>query len=261
MAMRKALKRMFAQTYKSIRSLHRNTFRLADIIIWPMLYLFPLTFFVTYLGTDRSFLDLIIIGMMGWRVVYFVNQEMLSSFIEEFWSKSLPNLLISPVSRLEFAAGAAVTGLAKAIFVVLIYLLLTGALYGFHIADWGTFLLGLSFLAVVSLSLGFFILGFAYYIKVKGDAFNISFIIPDALVLLSGVYFSVESVYPDFILPLIRLLPSTHAFDLLKSVVGFGEADVGMLIITSAAWLIISYAFNSFMYEKARQAGKLAGFG
>jgi ABC-2 type transport system permease protein len=256
-----SLTRIYSQVYKSLISLHRNSFRLADIFVWPLLYLFPLTFFVTYLGTEKAFLDLIIVGMMGWRMVYFINQEMLSSFMEEFWSKSLPNLLISPITRVEFAVGAAITGLIKASFVVILYLLLTSVLYGFWITDWATFILGMAFLAIVSLSLGFVILGFAYYIKMKGDAFNISFIIPDALVLLSGVYFSIESVYPDFMLPLIRMLPTTHAFDVLKSVVGCAKADMGMLLITPAAWLVIAYMFNSFMFEKSRRAGKLANFG
>jgi ABC-type multidrug transport system permease subunit len=255
------LERIYSQIYKSRVSIKRNSFRLADLTIWPLLYLFPLTFFVTYMGSDDSFLHLIIIGMIGWRMVYFINHEMIGLYVEEYWSKALPHLMLSPISRLEYSIGAAFAGLLKGSFVTVLYLVLTYFLYGFWITDWGTFLLGMFFLALVSLILGFFLLGVAYYIKSKEDAFSVGFIIPDALVLLSGVYFSIESVYPEYLLPFIRLLPSTHAFDVLKSILGFAQADIPMLVATTAVWLVIAYMFNTYMFELARKNGKLTRLG
>jgi ABC-2 type transport system permease protein len=253
--------RIYSQVFKGYVSLKRNTFRLTDIFVWPLLYLFPLTFFVTYLGTDKEFLHLIIMGMIGWRMVYFINHEIVGQYIEEYWSKSLPHLLISPITRLEIVAGAAVTGIFKTAFVTLMYLVITFFLYDFYIADWAVFLLAMFFLMIVSLSLGLFILGIAFYIKIKGDAFNVAFIIPDAIVLLSGVYFSIESVYPEYMIPYIRLLPTTHAFDLLKSVLGFAEANLTMLALTTAIWFLLAYLFNGFMYNRARKEGKLTRLG
>lgn len=255
------LERIYSQIYKSSKSIKRNSFRFADLTIWPLLYLFPLTFFVTYLGSDQSFLHLIILGMIGWRMVYFINHEMISLYVEEYWSKALPHLMLSPISRLEYSIGAASAGLLKAGFVTALYLVISNYVYGFWIDDWATFLFGMFFLALVSLILGLFLLGAAYYIKEKGDAFSIAFIVPDALVLLSGVYFSIESVYPDYLLPYIRLLPSTHAFDVLKSMIGFAQPDIPMLFATTAAWLVIAYMFNSYMFELARKEGKLTRLG
>jgi len=202
---------------------------------------------------------MIILGMMGWRMVYFLNLEMVSSFTEEYWSKSLPYLMASPISRIELALGSAVSGLAKGVFVVALYLIMTNILYGFAITDWGTFLIGMFFLAIVGFSLGLFTLGLGY--SMKENAFNIAFILPDVFVLLSGVYFSVESVYPASILPFIRLLPSVHAFDVLKSMVGLGTPDYGMLVVLSLFWLAAAYWFNGLMFDRARKAGNLARLG
>ena len=80
------LSRILSQVYKNINTLKRNSFRLADILIWPMIFLFTLTFFVTYLGSDKVYLNMIILGMIGWRVIYFLNLEMVSTFTEEHWS-------------------------------------------------------------------------------------------------------------------------------------------------------------------------------
>jgi ABC-2 type transport system permease protein len=254
-----SLTRMYSQVYKNIHSLRRNTFRLSDIIIWPMIFLFTLTFFATYMGSDTVYLNMIILGMMGWRMIYFLNLEMVSTFVEEYWSKSLAHLLISPVSRLELALGSAASGFIKGTFVIATYLVFTNILYGFSVSDWGTFAIAIFFMAVIGFSMGLVTLGLGYYWK--EEAFNIAFIWPDVIVLLSGVYFATDSVYPPYALPFINMLPSTQAFNLLKSLVGAGHADLPLLAFLSAIWLVGAYLFNGFMYGKAKRAGKLTRLG
>ncbi len=257
--MAEALTRIYSQVYKNMHSLRRNTFRLADVLIWPMIFLFTLTFFATYLGSDPVYLNMIILGMMGWRMIYFLNLEMVSTFVEEYWSKSLAFLLIAPISRIEFAIGSAASGFIKGVFVILTYILFTNMLYGFTIADWGAFALAMGFMASIGFSMGLITLGVGYYWKEQ--AFNIAFIWPDVIVLLSGVYFTVESVYPEQVLPIINALPSTQAFNLLKSMVGIGYADIPLLAGLCTIWLVAAYLFNGFMYEKARRAGRLTRLG
>jgi len=257
--MNESLARIYSQFYKNILTFRRQSFRLADVFVWPILYLFTLTFFVTYLGSSPIYLHMIILGMMGWRTIYFLNLEMISTFMEEYWSKALPHLMISPITRIEFAIGSALSGMLKSFFVIVLYLVITHFLYGFWITDWVTFGIAIFFLALIGFSMGLFTLGLGYFLK--HDAFNISFILPDVIVLLSGVYFSVEAVYPPQLLPLVRLLPTTYAFDMLKSMVGFGQANLPMLALLTAIWLAAGYLFNGFMYDWARKAGKLARLG
>jgi ABC-2 type transport system permease protein len=254
-----SLTRIYAQFYENIIAVKRNSFRLADVFVWPLLFLFTVTFFVTYIGGKKDYLDLIILGMMGWRMIYFINLELVTSFTEQYWSKSLAHLIMSPVTRLEFAIGSAISGLLKGIFVILFYLLVTSQLYGFWISDWATFAIAMFFLALIGFSLGLFTLGLGYFMK--QEAFSIAFIIPDLIVLISGVYFSVETIYPASILPFIRLLPTTQAFDLLKSMLGFGQGNIPELAALTVVWLVVSYMFNGFMYEEARKRGKLARLG
>jgi ABC-2 type transport system permease protein len=253
------LVRIYSQVYKSFNTLRRNSFRLADVFIWPLIFLFTLTFFATYLGSNVVYLKMIILGMMGWRMIYFLNLEMVSSFVDEYWSKSLAHLLISPISRFELAVGCAISGFLKAIFVICIYLVATNLIYGFTMPDWLTFVIAMSFFAVIGFSMGLVTLGIGYYWK--EESFNLGFIWPDVIVLLSGVYFSVDAVYPAWAVPIIRLLPSTLAFDLLKSMVGLATPDIPLLALLSALWVVLAYLFNGYMYEKARKAGKLARLG
>ncbi len=257
--MNDSLSRMLSQAYKNITTIRRNTFRLADIVVWPILYLFTLTFFVTYLGSDKSYLYMVILGMLGWRAMYFLNMDMVSSLTEEYWAKSLAYLFASPISRFEIAMGTALSGALKGAFVIAIYLVLTNVLYGFTVPDWWLLAIGVLFLCLSGFTMGLFTLGLAYFYK--EEAFNLSFILPDVIALLSGVYFSIDTVYPAAVVPFIRLLPTTQAFELLKSMVGLGHADYFMLVATSAVWLAAGYLFNGFMYERARKEGKLARLG
>ncbi len=251
--------RVYSQVYKNYWSLRRNPFRLADVFIWPMIFLFTLTFFASYVGSQALYIHIIILGMMGWRMIYFPNLEMVNSFTEEHWSKSLAHIIISPITRLEFAVGSAISGFVKAIFVVAIYIVATYILYGFVIPDWGIFALSMLFFSLIGFSMGLFTLGLGYFNK--EEAFNLAFIWPDVIVLLSGVYFSIDAVYPPAVLPFIRLLPSTQAFELLKSSLGQGHPDLLILAVTTALWLIAGYLFNGWMYDKARKQGKLARLG
>ncbi|MCI0559391.1 MAG: ABC transporter permease, partial [Nitrososphaera sp.] len=203
--------------------------------------------------------NMIILGMMGWRMIYFLNLEMVSSFTEEYWSKSLAHLMISPITRIEFALGMAVSGFLKGLFVVLTYIIFTNLLYGFAVPDWPVFIVSMLFFSLIGFSMGLITLGLGYFSK--EEAFNIAFIWPDLIVLLSGVYFSIESVYPAWVVPVIRLLPSTQAFELMKSMVGLGHPDLALLAATTAVWLAAGYLFNGYMYEKARKQGKLARLG
>ncbi len=72
---------------------------------------------------------------------------------------------------------------------------------------------------------------------------------------------SISAVYPAWVIPFIRLLPSVHAFDLLKAMVGIGQAEPVMLVATTAFWLAAAYLSNGWMYERARKAGKLTRLG
>jgi ABC-type multidrug transport system permease subunit len=61
--------------------------------------------------------------------------------------------------------------------------------------------------------------------------------------LASGVFFSYER-FPEFLLPLIRLLPLTGLNDALRASMleGAGVAGVGMQLVLLAAWALLTFA-------------------
>lgn len=252
--------RIFSQFYKNLHGIFRNHFRLADVFLWPIIYLFTLSFFISYANLDSIYLNIIVLGMIGWRAIYFMSAELVSSYMEDYWSKSLALLHISPISRFEFALGSSLSGFFKTLIVIVLYFIVATNLYSFSIVRLDLFLIGLFFLIICGLSLGLLVLGLTY--ENRESAFSLSFLIPDVVALISGVYFSISEVFPPAVSSLLKFLPTVHAFNAIKSASGtYFEFDFFYLILSSVAFLIICERVNLFFYLRAKKSGKLGRFG
>ena len=148
----------------------RSPFRLADVLIWPILTLFTLSFFLSAFGSDmQDLIGLIILAVIGWRAVFFLTFETTAMFVEENWDKSLPNLLVSPISTLEIAFGGSISGMYKTFTVVILCLTVGFFLYGFSPTNLGTFFIALVFMMLSGLSIGFTLFGLACYFDKRND--------------------------------------------------------------------------------------------
>ena len=252
--MKAFFERSYSQAFKNMKLLFKNGFRWFDITLWPLILLFSITFFVSYLQSDHRILSMVILGIMGWRAVYHVQMEIASNFMEEHWSNSLTHLFITPVRTIELVFGGFLSGVVKFAMVFLMYYAVAFAVYGFVLPDLFLVLTAFFFLLVFGISLGMVTLGLMFLFS--SNAFSLSFTVPDVFVLISGVYYPI-SVLPGPVQAFALLLPSAHAFNLLKSTLGFAQYDLPALVITSIAWLVVSYLFVSMAFSYAKKAGKL----
>lgn len=252
--MNKALLRVYSQVYKNFRLLFENPFRFMDVTFWPLILLFSLTLFVSYFGQDPKILVLVVLGVMGWRAVYHANMEIASNYMEEYWSQSLTHLFITPIRPLELVLGSAVSGLFKFLLVFAMYYLVTFFLYGFVIPDPLVFAIACVFLFLFGLSLGMIVQGVMFFYA--SEAFSLSFTVPDVFVLLSAAYYPL-SVLPQPVQAFSLLLPSTHAFLLIKSTLGLATVDYGALVGLSVVWFAIGYAVMMFAFSRAKKTGRL----
>src|SRR3989338_6520439 len=103
------LLRSYSQAYKNNKLLIKEGFRFFDVTAWPVLLFFSLTLFLTYLNADQKIIQLVIMGIIGWRAVYHAQFEITVSYMEEYWSSSLLHLFASPIKLLEFVAGGIIS--------------------------------------------------------------------------------------------------------------------------------------------------------
>ncbi len=252
--MNESVERAFSQAFKNFRLLFKNPFRWFDVTLWPLILLFSITFFVSYLQSDARVIAMVILGVMGWRAVYHAQMEIASNYMEEYWSNSLTHLFITPIRTIEFVLGGIASGVFKFMLVFFMFYIIGIFLYGLVIPDPFTFFVAVCFLFVYGISLGMITLGMMFLFT--SEAFSLSFTVPDIFVLISGVYYPI-TVLPGPVQTLAMLLPSTHAFNMIKSTLGFAQYDFGALVILSIAWFLLSYAFLEFTFRRAKKTGKL----
>ncbi len=257
--MLKFLGRALAQVYKNLVPLRRNPYKLlVDIIATPILLFLTIALFLTYIRTDRSYIDIMILGVVGSSVVDIVIADIVASFTYEYWSRALPHFMISHATMVEFVAGNAISGVLKAALVIAVSLAIAYAFFGMAVSDWPDFLMGLALLAGASVSLGFVFLGFSFFRK--EESFDLALILPSLFTLATGAYFPVWMVYPPVLAPLLAFIPSTYAFDIMRGA-RYGLPELAWLAGLTLAWVLIGYLFNKWMLKRAKDSGHLARFG
>ena len=59
----------------------------------------------------------------------------------------------------------------------------------------------------------------------------------------------------------LNYFPTTHAFNLVKSIFGMAQVDYTMLVATTAAWLIMAFIINRIFFHMGRKKGTLVKVG
>lgn len=256
--MNKSIERIYSQFYKNILTLFDNFFRIMDTTIWPLTLLFAFTFLASSLNDSPETITLVILGMVGWQVVQQTQMGMGVTFMDEFWSNSLTHLFVTPIKLWEFVVGGILTGIVKSLIVIVLFLATATFVYGTQIPDPALFAAGLFFLFIFGISIG--LLNLALMLPRGENAIFVVWTIPDILIVFSGVYYPLE-ILPEPIYSLALLLPSSHAFNLIKQTAGFATADWTALIVLSAIWLIGAWLLAAHAFRYAKKTGKLVRVG
>jgi len=235
--------------------LKRNMFRLSDITIWPLILFYSLTLFIVFIKADTSLVALVILGIIGWRIVYHMQIEMTMAYMDHYWQHTLAYTHISPMRISAFIIGNIIVGALKFLLVLIMYLLLAKWMFAFTVPDPFTVTIALLFLGISGIFIGLILFGLT--LLYHEHAFNLAYAVPDLLVLLSGVYYPI-AIFPVFMQKIAAFLPPFWGFELLKSTVGYGQANYPLLVLSTIAWGAVSLFFLVWCYKRAKKTGRLA---
>jgi len=249
--------RVSAQVFKNYKLMH-NPWRTFDVTIWPLVLFFSIVLFASFIGVSGKMLSAVVLGLIGWRCVYHFHVDLVTSHMDEYWDNSLPFLMASPIRRAEFVAGGVITAAAKFIIVFTLFSVLGSLLFGFYISDPMAVLISLLALAAFGIASGVLALGLIY--AFGRVAFPAAYSLPDVLVIFTGVYYPI-SVFPEPLRSAAQLLPSTYAFEALRSTLGMGSFNPAALLVTVLAFAVVAVLFNTWAFEYARRRGSLARLG
>ena len=134
-----------------------------------------------------------------------------TGFMEETWSRNLLNLMTTPLTEVEYAAGLALYSFLKSILAMATLSLVAFAFYGFGLGEVGWALVPI---VGVLLLVGFAVALFNIALMLRfGQAAEIfTWGLNFLLLALSGVFNEVEAL-PAVLQPIASVLPTTYAFE------------------------------------------------
>jgi ABC-2 type transport system permease protein len=240
--------------------LWRNPARWFDIGVWPLFDVLlwgSLGAFVAQENdASRAATPYLLAGIMLFHVLFQSQVGVATGFMEETWSRNLLNLLTTPLTEAEYAAGLALFSLVKSTLAMLSVSLVALAFYGFGLGEVGWSLVPIVF---VLLAVGFAValvnIGLMLRFGQAAEIFTwgINFL----LLAISGV-FNPTSALPGPLQPLSRVLPTTYVFGAARRVLDGGDvpwADLGRGLVGAVVAIALAYAFVVRMLATFRKQG------
>ena len=109
--------------------------RMFDIFFWPILDVLIWGFMTFYIQNISEFniVNTILGGVILWVFVWRTTQDLIVYLLENYWSRNIYHLFVSPMRSSELVTSLAILGLLRAVFSFGLLSLLSFLLYRFNI--------------------------------------------------------------------------------------------------------------------------------
>ena len=248
--------------YVMLRSPHR----LFDVTVWPVVdvVLFGSIgiFFADTGGSagQRAF-GYLLSGIVLWHVLYQSQISLSTGFLEETWSRSMLNLMVTPIREWEFVAGVVLLGMVKLAIGVGFVALLAVVAFSFDLTDLGLSLIPMgAVLLATGWVIGLFVIGLV--LRFGSGAEALAWGILFVVLPLSGVFYPVESL-PGILQPVAMVLPTTHTFAAARAVLDGGPTpwgDLGLAAATAVATAVLAVVWVTKMLALFRKRGYITRY-
>ena len=241
----------------------RSPARLLDLFFWPVMELCVWGFLTMYLrqanlDSGGRLLVMLLNALIFWDILYRSQQAVSLAFMEELWTRTVLNLLISPLKAWEWVAGAYVYGLIKTGIIVVLLLILASLLYAFQISVLGYYFVPIMLnLLLFGYGMGLFTTGLLLRWGHAAEA--LIWGVPFLVQPFSAIFYPL-SVYPAWLKPFALALPSTHVLEAMRHVVDTGRFPWGNFwtaLALNGVFLILFSVFCLRMLERGRKNGQL----
>ncbi|HXW32694.1 MAG TPA: ABC transporter permease [Acidimicrobiales bacterium] len=240
--------------------LARSPHRLFDVTLWPLvdvLLFGSLGVFVSHhRGSGSIAFAYLLSGIVLWHVVYQSQIALSTGLLEETWSRNMLNLMVTPMSELEYALGVMLFGMVKLFVGVGVAAATAAAFYAFNVTTLGFDILPVAaVLLLVGWVIALFVIGIV--LRFGSGAEALAWGILFMVMPLSGVFYPTKAL-PAFLQPLAVALPTTHAFAAGRALLDHQGLQWGQLAIaglSTLALLVVAVAFVSAMLGLFRKRG------
>ena len=245
--------------------LKRSPHRFFDVTVWPLLDVLLFGSLGAYVasldGSSKAGAPYLLAGVLMFHILYQLQIAICTGFMEETWSRNVLNILTTPVTEGEYILGVALFGLAKLVFALGALIVMAIAFFGFNLTSVGWGLVPITaVLLLAGWSIGMAVIGLMLRYGQSAEilAWGINFLV----MALSGVFNPVDAI-PAALQPLSRILPTTHAFTALRTLLDgeplpWGQIAAGLVGAVVCAAISIWYATR--MLRTFRRRGFVTRF-
>jgi len=243
--------------------LFRAPQRWFDVIVWPVVDAILFGAIGVYFGRQHggaaASAAFLLAGIILFHVVFQAEVSLATGFLEETWSRNLLNLMVTPLSELEYGAGVALFGLAKLALGVGVVSIVAFALFTFDITTLGLSLVPLvAVLLFVGWAVALMVIGLI--LRVGQGAEIMTWGVIALLLPMSGIFYPVNAL-PGVLQPVAKALPTTHVFAAAHQVVD-GHAlpwdQVGIAALGALVLAVVAVWFLTRMLAVFRSRGYIS---
>jgi ABC-2 type transport system permease protein len=260
------LNRTGAMVLRYVYILRSSWPRIVELAYWPLMQMVLWGFISKFMATNSTWVaqaaGVLIAAVLLWDVLFRGQLGFSVSFLEEMWSRNLPNLFVTPLRPHEFVLALIVMSLVRTLIGVLPAALLAIVFYHYSIFDLGLPLIAFFFnLMMLGWSMGLIIS--ALILRNGLGAESLAWMAMFVLAPLSGVFYPV-TVLPGWLQPVAAALPSSHVFEGMRATMFEGVVPVGALLTAfglNLIYLAAAAAFFLYTFRFARRSGLLMRVG
>lgn len=244
----------------------RNTFRVCDIFLWPIVELLLWGLTTMYLlkvsNAIPTFITFFLGAIIFWNLLYRAQQAVSVSILEEVWSRNFLNIFVAPVTLGEFLGATFVVGFIQCLFVLAITTVLALYFYSFNVLLVGIMLIPFFFnLLMMGWTLG--LITSALVIRYGQAAEILAWALPVLVQPLSAVFYPV-SILPPWLQPVALMVPGTHVFEGMRAILNGGQmppTQLASAFILNFIYLALACLLFKTMFNAARKRGSLTKLG
>jgi ABC-2 type transport system permease protein len=258
--------RMRAIARRHAYVLWRSPHRLFDVTLWPLVDVLLFGSLAAFVGTGDATgaakaSGYLLAGIVLWHVIYQSQIAMSTGFLEETWTRNLLNIMVTPIREVEYVGGVAMFGMVKLAMGVGVMVLGALAFFSFHTWSLGVGLVPIgAVLLVVGWAISLLVIGLVLRLGTGAEAlaWGVMFV----LLPLSGVFYPIDAL-PTVLQPIALLLPTTHAFAALRSLVdgtGTDWVQLGIAAVGAVVLLLLSMWYLVAMLRTFRKRGYITRY-
>ena len=244
----------------------RNSFRILDIVFWPVIDLLVWGFVTLYMlkvgNALPTLITFLIAAIIFWNILFRSQQVVCVSLLDDVWSRNLLNIFAAPIGTAEYICATYVLGFVQSLIIICLLGALALAIYSFNILTLG---FGVSILfanlLLMGWALGLFTNGFI--LRFGPPAEGLAWALPFLVQPISAVFYPV-TILPVWLQPVAWCVPATYVFEGMRHILATGHINwyyMRCAFFFNIIYMVVAAFVFHFLFEEARKKGYLAKYG